>query len=406
MEDFLNGQVRKPHLLIAGAGIAGLTAALALLRSGFDIDVYEQAGELGNVGAGIQISPNGTRVLHALGVGEELRLLASEPEGKEVRLWNTGQSWKLFDLGSESLEKYGFPYLTTYRPDLHKVLADAVRREKPDAIHLDAKCIGLTQTDDGVSMLLANGHRVGGDALVGADGVHSQVRKVLLGDDSPSFSGCIAWRGVIPADRLPEHLVRPVGTNWIGPGGHVVHYPLHRGELMNFVGIVERDDWQVESWAERGTREECARDYEGWHQDVHTLIGNIETPYKWALMVRAPLAQWTSGRVTLMGDACHPTLPFLAQGAVMALEDGLVLARALAKYPRNINAAFTRYEIARRERTGRIVLGSAENAKRFHNSALSDGKAAGKYVDEEWNEVRVRQRYDWLFRYDATTVEI
>src|SRR5439155_22824734 len=178
--------------------------------------------------------------------------------------------------------------------------------------------------------------------------------------DRPRFTGCMAWRAVIPIDRLPPHLARAVGTNWIGPGGHVVHYLLRRGELFNFVGLVERDDWRVESWTERGTVAECEADFRLWHDDIHAMIRAIETPYKWALMLRDPLARWGEGRVSLLGDACHPTLPMLAQGAVMAIEDGLVLARCLERYD-DAPTALRRYEAARAERTGRIVRGAAEN---------------------------------------------
>ena len=395
-----------PHVLLAGAGIGGLTAALALLRRGIDVDVYEQAGALGDVGAGVQISANGTRALYALGLGEALAALACEPAGKEVRLWSSGQTWKLFDLGAVSVARYGFPYLTLHRADLHGVLAAAVRREKPDAIHLGARCTGFVEEGGRVTLEFEGGGRAAGDALVGADGVHSTIRQALFGADRPDFTGLIAWRGVIPTDRLPPHLVRMVGTNWIGPGRHVVHYPLRRGTLMNFVGAVERDDWRVESWTAQGTADECARDFAGWHDDVQTLIRAIETPYKWALMVRASLERWTVGRVSLLGDACHSTLPTLAQGAVMAIEDGYILARCFEASGGEVERALQRYERARRARTRRMVEGSAENAKRFHSRALSSAAEGQRYVDTEWSEERVRERYEWLFVYDVTSVEV
>src|SRR5438874_1318769 len=237
----------QPHVLIAGGGIGGLTAALALLRSGCDVDVYEQAAELKEVGAGLQLAANGTRVLHELGIGEQLKALACEAIGKEVRLWSTGETWKLFDLGAVSIERYGFPYLTVYRPDLLAVLAEGVRSLKPDAIRLDSKVIGFSQDSSGVEAQLEKGSPRTGDALIGADGVHSRIRQALFGADRPGFTGIIAWRGIVPMERLPARMKRLVGTNWIGPGGHVVHYPLRGGTLMNFVGILERADWQVES---------------------------------------------------------------------------------------------------------------------------------------------------------------
>ena len=390
-------------LLIAGAGIGGLTAALAALRRGLDVEVYEQAPALKEVGAGLQLSANGTRLFYALGVGEELKALSCEASGKEIRLWNTGETWKLFDLGQVSVERYGYPYFTVYRPDLLGVLASAVRRLKPDAIHLGAKCLGFSQSDAKVQLQLTDETREG-DALVGADGVHSSIRQALFGPDKPQFTGVIAWRGIVPMDRLPSHMARMIGSNWIGPGGHVVHYPLRGGQVMNFVGALERADWQVESWSARGTTEELAADFEGWHEDVHALIRNLPEPHKWALMVRPPMPRWRVGRVTLLGDACHSMVPFLAQGAVMAIEDGFILSRCLQEFP--LPEALVRYESARRERTRRAVEGSSDNIQRFHNRALADPVKAREYVEREWARQSVAARYEWLFRYDATTAAL
>jgi salicylate hydroxylase len=394
----------RQRVLIAGGGIGGLTAALALLRAGIDVEVYEQAPQLKEVGAGVQLAANGTRVLYALGVGEELKARSCEASGKEIRMWSSGETWKLFDLGAASIERYGFPYFTVYRPDLLEVLARAVRGEKADAIHLGAKCVGFEQDDSGVTLHLEKSN-VKGDALVGADGVHSRVRQGLFGADQPAFTGLIAWRGIVPMERLPQHMARMVAANWIGPGGHVVHYPLRGGRLMNFVGVLERSDWQVESWSARGTTAELAADFRGWHEDIQALIRNIDTPYKWALMVRPPLGQWTAGRVSLLGDAAHSMLPTLAQGAVMAIEDGLILARCF-KAHHEPQSALERYEAARRERTRRTVEGSAANLHRFHDPALADPVEGRKYVEREWAGQRIAERYEWLFHYDATTVEV
>ena len=286
------------------------------------------------------------------------------------------------------------------------MLADAVRREKPDAIHLGEKCVGFTQDSSSVSLNLENGQTIAGDALIGADGVHSRIRQALFGPDQPQFTGVVAWRGIVPMQALPRHMARRVGTNWVGPGGHVVHYPLRAGELMNFVGALERSDWQVESWSARGSRAEVRADFKGWHEDVHALIDHIPVPYRWALMVRPPMERWTVGRVSLLGDACHSMLPFLAQGAVMAIEDGYVLARALSEGQGDIASRLLRYENARRERTRHAVEGSANNMQRFHNPELADPVKGRQYVDREWAGQRVAERYEWLFRYDVTTVEI
>lgn len=392
------------HILIAGGGIGGLTAALALLKRGHEVDVYEQAKELKEVGAGVQLSANGNRVLFQLGVGEAIQRLSCEASGKQIRLWNNGDTWKLFDLGAVSVERYGYPYLTVYRPDLISVLADAVRAIKPGAIHLGARAAGFGQDDGGVTLHLDSGS-VKADALIGADGVHSNIRQGLFGADAPVFTGLMAWRGVIPMERLPERMRRLVATNWVGPGAHIVHYPLHAGSIMNFVGVIERADWQIESWSVSGSTEECLHDFRGWNEDIRLMIKSIDIPYKWALMHRAPLNAWSTGRVSLLGDACHSALPFLAQGAVMALEDGFILARALDAEP-DIARALLRYEYARKARTRRMVEGAADNTKRFHNPELASPAGAAAYVEREWTEEKVRQRYEWLFTYDVTTAPV
>ena len=396
----------KPIVLIAGAGIGGLTAALALLKAGFNVEIYEQAPELAEIGAGFQMSANGMRVLYALGLGEAIEAIAWQPSGKEIRIWNTGQTWKLFDLGAESVARYGYPYLMFHRGDLHRILVEAVRAEKPDALHLGANCIGCDQDDRKARLRIEGAEDAVGDALIGADGVHSTIRQTLFGPDDRSFSGLIAWRGLVDAAALPDEMARPVGVNWVGPGGHVVHYFVRHGALLNFVGILEKDDWQVESWTAQGTVEECLADFSGWHEAIQATIRNFQTPYKWALMRREPMDRWTEGRISLLGDACHPMVPMLAQGAVMAIEDGMVLARCFSGFGSDVEGALSRYEDLRRDRTARAIRGSNENADRFHNSQLGDPAVAQKYVDTEWQPDRVRDRYDWIFTYDATSVEV
>jgi 2-polyprenyl-6-methoxyphenol hydroxylase-like FAD-dependent oxidoreductase len=394
----------KPRIAIAGAGIGGLVAALALLRRGFDVELHEQAAEMREFGAGLQISANGTRILIALGLREPIAAIACVPEGKEVRLFTTGQTWKLFDLGDESVARYGAPYWMVHRGDLHTTLINAVRAAKPDAIHLSHKLTGFAQSPSGVTLAFENGDTASADILIGADGVHSRVRQTLFGPLPAQFTGVAAWRGLVPMEKLPSRLQRLVGTNWIGSGGHVITYPVRSGTILNFVAAVERDNWPVESWTERGTTEECAADLAGWHDDIQEIVRHIDVPYKWALLGREPLDRWTVDRVTLLGDACHPTLPMLAQGANMAIEDGMVLARCIDLERDDLPKALKRFERARIDRTSEIVRRSTEAAKRFHNSALGDPDGAAAYIDREWSAEKITARYDWLFKYDAVSV--
>ena len=395
------------RIAIVGAGIGGLTVAIALLRRGFEVRILEQSRTLGEIGAGVQISPNGVRVLASLGLMDDVALVASEPMGKRVRLWSTGQEWNLFDLGALSRSRYGFPYLTLHRGDLHQLLVRQVRALSPDAIRLDTRITDIRDDGNEVRILAANQEVAKADFVIGADGVHSQVRQRLFGDDEPRFSGLVAWRGVIEAGKLPDHLRQPYGYNWVGPGKHVIHYPLRSGKLINLVAVVEQSqNWEVESWSQKGTTEEFERDFTGWHEDIHRLIRAVETPFKWALMIRDPMKTWTKGNVTLLGDACHPTLPFMAQGAVMALEDGFLLARALKEYEGHIAHATAAYEKARVQRTALIVQAANDNARRFHNPQLAHAEGAATYVDREWNEERVQQRYEWLFEYNVETLPL
>jgi salicylate hydroxylase len=393
-------------ILIAGCGIGGSAAALALLKQGFDVEVYEQAPALTEVGAGVQISPNGARALDALGVFQRLNALSCKPEKKQFRLWNTGRAWPMFDLGDAAMASYGYPYLTVYRPDLLDVLVEGVRAIKPDAIHLGKRATGFTQDADGVTLMLDDGTSVQGSVLIGADGVRSAIREQMWGGAKPAFSGMVTWRAVIPMEKLPERLRAMVGNTWIGPGGHVVTYPLRGAKLLNFVATIDRSDWQEEGWNIPGTPEECANDFKGWHPDIHAVIACAPTLLKWALMVRDPMPAWTQDRVTLLGDACHPTLPFLAQGAVMSIEDGVVLGRCLAAAQGDPPAGFARYEAARIERTSKMVLGARDNTDRFHSSELGTEEGAQTYLEREWGRAPIHDRYHWLYQYQADTVAI
>jgi salicylate hydroxylase len=398
--------MRKPKIIIAGAGLGGLTAALALLKRGFDVEIYEQTTNLREIGAGVQIAANGNRVLYDLGLGAAMERIGTTPTGKEVRLWSTGKSRKFIDLNASSTQKYGAPFFLVHRADLHDELLKAVLSIKPNAVHLGARCVGFQDSGKSVGVSFENGASVEGDLLIGADGIHSKIRQALFGPDKATFSGFMAWRALIPTARLSASITRDGGVFWVGPSAHIVHYPLRGGEFINFIGIVERATWKLESWTEYGALDEISQDYAGWHADVQTMIRNIDKPYKWALIFREPIEHWSVGRVTLLGDACHSTLPFLAQGANMAIEDGHILARAIEKYGDDHAAAFRSYESVRIGRTTKVVRDSAEQAGRVHNPSLADPATAEVHIEREWDKPRVDNRYDWLIEYNPVAAPV
>jgi salicylate hydroxylase len=397
----------KPHVVIAGAGIGGLTAALALLRSGIDCDIYEQAAELREVGAGLGVSPNGVRVLFALGLEADAMRDGVSTDDRIVRLWNTGQTWSTLDPNAPSLAKrFGAPTLHMHRSDLHAMLVAAVRQEKADAIHVNSQCVGFKQDQELVTLDLKDGRQIEGDILVGADGIHSAIRQALFGADAPKYTGIMAWRGLALTKELPEHLSRRKHTQWLGPSGHVTCYPVRRGELLNMVGEIERSDWQSESWVQPGSLEECLQDFEGWHEDLQIIIRTIDQHYKWGLHLRKPLPTWSVGRATLLGDACHAMLPFLGQGANMAIEDAFVLARCISQFHADPVHALQRFEGARQKRASDIVSRSAAMAETFHNDELSDSVRGAEYITTQWSTKRVGTRFDDIYGYDATTVPV
>lgn len=394
---------KDKRVLIAGAGIGGLAAALALLRRGFSVDVFEKAPVLGEVGAGVQISPNAMRVLVDLGLEQPIRDVCFIPQAREMLLWNTGYKSTAPARNEEMIARYGYPHCTIHRADLHSILLEEVRRFPTATIRLGAQAVGFEQDDDAVTLNLDGGGQHRGDVLVGADGIHSVIRHQMFGVSSARFTGGLAWRGVIPVERLPASMRERNGQNWVGTHGHFIVYPIRRGELINVVGHVDRSDWQVESWFEVGETEEFLRDFKGWNEEIQILIRAIDQPFKWALFLHDTLSRWSIGRATLLGDACHPMVPYLAQGANQALEDGLILARCLDAFD-DVETALARYDALRIPRTTRVVEESSANQARYHDPSLDDPVAGKAYVERAWaNQQDLRS---WVFAYDPVHVPL
>ncbi len=388
----------QSHVLIASGGIGGLVAALALNQRGFDVSLYEQAPELHELGAGVMITPNGSRVLCALGLRPAMETIVSVLPGREMRPFDTGQTWRLPIADVEV--RFGSPFWSVHRGDLHWALAEALEQRAPGTIHIGSRCTGLEQNADGVTLLLENGKTIDGDLLIGADGVHSRVRRVLFGEGRATFTGFMAWRAVVPMERLPARRRQQGFVRWFGPCGQIVTYPMRRGELFNLAATVERDDWHVESWSEAGTVRECREDFANWHDDVLEVFDRLDVPYKWALIGRPPLEHCSVGRVTLLGDACHPTLPTLGQGANMTMEDAMILARCL-EASTDVADALKRYENARMGRTSRIVRSSFDRAQRMRNRELANPDQATAFMDRQFASGGHSDQYDWIHQYDA-----
>jgi salicylate hydroxylase len=389
----------KARVLIAGGGIGGLTAAIALTQRGFEVHVYEQAPELREIGAGVSITPNGSRVLIELGLQTALEQVASRPIGWAMRLFDTGESWQRSGSGA------GLPPAAwvVHRADLHQALALALEELAPGAVRVGSRCVGFEQDTNGATLLLDNGEQVHGDILVGADGVHSRIRRELFGEGHATFTGYMAWRAVMPIERVPLRLREQGFTAWVGPSGQIVTYPLRQGTLLNFAATVRRNDWMIESWSEAGTVEECRNDFANWHEDVLAIIDAIDIPYKWALIGRPPLEHCWIGRVTLLGDAFHPTLPILGQGANMAIEDSMILARCL-EASAGIDEALQRYDAARLDRTSRIVQASFDRIVRTRNE-LADPHLAQAFMRRLFTSAS-GNTYEWIHQYDAVSAPV
>src|SRR5690349_667483 len=388
-----------PRIAAIGGGIGGLTGAVALRQAGFDVDVYEEAPELTEVGGGINMAPNATRVLRRLGLAEGLDREGVRPLGTHQRRWQDGRTLQKAPLNPLCEELYGAPHMTIHRADLLDVIAAAFPAER---VHLGHRLVGVTDRGDSAEARFDNGAAITADVVVGADGIHSAVRGALFGGEAPAFAGCVAYRGLVPAERIADLRLELGNQSWVGPGGHFVHYFVSRGRMLNFVGWTEHDTWSREDWTDRATVERALAAFEGWHPQVRRIIAAADTCFIWALFDRDPLQHWSVGHTTLLGDACHPMYPFMGQGAAMAIEDGAALAACLAAIA-DPAAALQHYERLRLSRVTRLQDMSRANKTRFH---MRDGPGQ-EARDAEWGRAADRSpdALRWLYAFDAGAIE-
>jgi salicylate hydroxylase len=389
------------RILIVGAGLGGLAAACCLAKAGHRVQIYEQAPALGEVGAGIQISANGMHVLRDLGVADKIAKVGVRPGAYVFRLHDTGEEIHRFSLSDEHERLHGAAYTQLHRADLHDILAERARKFDPNIVRLDHRLVGFREGPDEVELRFANGATAKGDMLIGADGLKSVVRGKIVGDVPATYTGDCAWRITVPVERLPNGLLGPVMSVFMGPGGHVVCYWLRAGTLLNFVGLIETDTISEESWTVRFPWETLKADFEGWHAIIQTVIDAADRDqcFRWSLHNRPPIMNWSTARATLLGDSAHATLPYLAQGAVMAIEDGAVLTRALGQTD-SVSAALQLYQRNRIDRTARIVTQSSANRKLFHLRSPEERRAAFAGRDEG------ADRNTWLYSYNPLTVPL
>ncbi len=366
---------------IVGAGIGGLALAAALRRFGIGVEIYEQAQAFSRVGAGIQMSPNAMRVLRGFGLEEQIRANAFQPRTWDNRDWDTGTSTNLAALGEVAEERYGAPYIQMHRGDLHEFLAGTV----PDGIiRYGKKLADIAGTGKGYRLSFEDGTTAEADILIGADGVHSLVRQHLLGMEAPRFMGRAAYRTTFPAALLDGAEIAD-STKWWEPDRHIVIYFTTRNrDEIYFTTSQPETDWTTESWSAEGSLDEMRAAFEGFHPEVQAVLAACPKVNKWALFERDPLPKWSEGRACLLGDACHPMLPYMAQGAASSLEDSVVLVRCLAASgPDDTPAAFRQFEALRKPRTSQLQLTSHQN----------------KFMQQKTDP-------DWVYGYDAWNVEL
>jgi len=371
-------------IAIVGAGIGGLAAASLLLKRGFNVTVYEQASRFARVGAGIQQSPNVMKVHRGLGIEARLRQIAFTPSSSLNRDAHTGATTNEYPLGKDAEDRYGAPFLAMHRGDLHAALADLVPKE---TIQLGRKLRSVDQEGSQVSLTFEGGERVKADVVIGADGVHSLIRDHVAGRENPRFTGRIAYRTTFPTALLKGVDIGMSRTKWWGPDRHIViyHTTANRDEVYFVTSTPERADWITkESWSIKGDLQELQEAFKDFHPDVRAVLAAAPEVHKWGIFERDPLPQWTLGRITLLGDSCHPMTPYMASGAAMALEDAVILARCLeGASDASIEMALQTYEANRKPRTSAVQAGSSANT---------------------W--MRNATDPNWLYGYDAWTVPL
>ena len=400
-----------PHALIAGAGIGGLTAALCLARAGFRVRLLERAGLLEEAGAGLQISPNASTLLRDLGVLPRLSAAALAPEALRIRRGRDGTTLQRLPL-KDAEQRWGAPYLLVHRVDLQKALLEAVAQKDAINLSMRAELAGFAATETGIEATARHGSvRIAykADCLIGADGSRSFVRQRLADlramrdprakpTELPRKAGHVAWRALVDAEQVPPELRRMESTLWLGSKAHLVHYPLRAGTVVNIVAIVEAPvaiDWTVEIWSQSGDPAEIIARFSDWHEDARRLIAAARTWRKWPLVDLAPLPAWTMGRVALLGDAAHPMLPFLAQGAAQAIEDAAMLG-AVLKPGCEIEDAFMAYAAARHKRASKVQAQSRRQGRIYHLAG-----PAAFLRDLALRGADARQLlagYDWVYR--------
>ena len=393
------------RVAIIGGGIGGLAAANALLQVGVEVAVYEATAELKEIGAGVALHPNAMKVLRAIGVEDNVRKVAGRSDGQVMRNWKTG---RLIAKTSrqQQLARFGTAGATVHRADLLDVLADAL---PAGVVTLGKRCIEVRPDGDVAVAGFADGSEVEADVIVGADGIHSPVRASLFGPDAPRFTGKICYRSVVSTGAVRGIRPSREGAQWLGPHGTIVLYPLRGEELINVVCHYDDDDYRHESWVTECSREEVLERYAGWHESLLRLFAASDTWYKWALYDRDPIPRWTRGRVTVLGDAAHPMLPYLGQGACQAIEDGAVLATALSAEAADPLTGLARYERTRRPRASRVALASRERGQANH--LTSRWAAWRRDLKIAWRR-RVNRRDPegrgtaWLADYDASSPDV